>query len=114
MEDRFIDINIYADASRKFLKAHGINRYKTKKIDEMSDRAVITACHAWYEENGLQRGFKAFEKIYCPDWYWYGGLHDAEIIEIIELTLEPDYKEKPYKYNCLEIEFMWASGEYKR
>ncbi len=39
----------------------------------------------------------------CPDWYWVYGLHDAEILQVNELELMPDYKLQPPIRNCLEI-----------
>ena len=46
-----------------------------------------------------------------PDWYWKYGLHDAAILSVSELQLAPDHKEKPLKYNCLEIESARGSRE---
>ncbi len=97
------DNETFAYIAREFLKFHSVNRYRMKKITDMTDKEVVSACHSWYEENGLADEYKKFEKFYCPDWYWYYGLHDAEILEINELQLSPDYKTKTPKYNCLEI-----------
>ena len=49
-----------------------------------------------------------------PDWYWEYGLHDAFIRSVTELQLIPDYKEKNYKYNCLEIELDCRMALYER
>ncbi len=49
-----------------------------------------------------------------PDWYWKYGLHDAFIRSVTELQLIPDYKEKNYKYNCLEIELDCRMALYER
>ncbi len=38
-----------------------------------------------------------------PEWYWFYGLHDAEVLEINQLELPTDYKTEESKYNCLEI-----------
>lgn len=37
------------------------------------------------------------------EWYWNKGLHDAEIIEISEVNLQYDYKQKNPIRNFLEI-----------
>ncbi len=55
-----------------------------------------------------QKMNKAEKKYYdyinsFPEWYWVYSLHDAEILEINQLELPPDYKTKTPKYNCLEI-----------
>ncbi len=97
------DTETLAHIARDFFKLHSVIRYRMKKISDMSDKEIISACHSWCEENGLIDKYKNFEKVYCPDWYWYYGLHDAEISEINELQLLPDYKSKTPKYNCLEI-----------
>lgn len=49
-----------------------------------------------------------------PDWYWKYGLHDAAILSVSELQLAPDHKEKPLKYNCLEIELDCKNALYER
>ncbi len=38
-----------------------------------------------------------------PDWYWDYGLHDAEILEAIELELPRDWRAADPKWNCLEL-----------
>ena len=57
-------------------------------------------------EKGIDAAVKKLEEYYAqfPDWYWKYGLHDAVILSVSELQLAPNYKEKPFKYNCLEIE----------
>lgn len=57
-------------------------------------------------KKGIEAAAKKLEEYYAqfPDWYWKYGLHDAVILSVSELQLAPNYKEKPFKYNCLEIE----------
>ncbi len=38
-----------------------------------------------------------------PDWYWFYGLHDAEILNANELSLQPDWGVTEPKWNCLEL-----------
>jgi len=52
--------------------------------------------------------------IQLPDWYWTHGLHDAVILSASELQLNPDYKEKKPKYNCLEIALDSKNAIYER
>lgn len=46
---------------------------------------------------------KADDSNQFPQWYWEHGLHDAEILSISELELEPDWKSQNRHYNCFEI-----------
>ncbi len=39
----------------------------------------------------------------CPDWYWVHGLHDAAVLDIQTEELLPNYSEKDYRYNRMEI-----------
>lgn len=43
----------YAKVSRKFLNDHKVYRYRMKKVDDMTDEAVVDCCHRYCEENGL-------------------------------------------------------------
>ena len=56
-------------------------------------------------KKGIEAAAKKLEEHYAqfPDWYWKYGLHDAIILSVCELKLEPDWKEKHPKRNCLEI-----------
>ena len=56
-------------------------------------------------KKGIESAAKKCEEYYAqfPDWYWKYGLHDAIILSACELELEPDWKEKHPKRNCLEI-----------
>ncbi len=38
-----------------------------------------------------------------PAWYWSRGLHDAEIMEVSELTLPVDWKAGVRRWNCLSL-----------
>ncbi|MBO5357085.1 MAG: hypothetical protein J6A95_04885 [Clostridia bacterium] len=51
-----------ADLSRDFLKNHKVTRYRMKKISEMNDEQVITACHWYCEENNLTKEWKLFNE----------------------------------------------------
>ncbi len=51
-----------ADLSRNFLKNHKVTRYRMKKISEMNDQDVITACHWYCEENNLVGEWNDFRK----------------------------------------------------
>ena len=65
---------------------------------------------------GLEAAAKELEEYYArfPDWYWKYGLHDAVILSVSELQLVPNYKEKPLKYNCLEIELDCKNALYEQ
>ena len=56
-------------------------------------------------KKGIEAAAKKLEEYYSqfPNWYWKYGLHDAIILSACELELEPDWKEKHPKRNCLEI-----------
>ena len=56
-------------------------------------------------KKGIESAAKKHEEYYAqfPDWYWKYGLHDAIILSACEWELEPDWKEKYPKRNCLEI-----------
>ena len=56
-------------------------------------------------KKGIEVAVKKLEEYYAqfPDWYWKYGLHDAIILSACELELEPDWKERHPKRNCLEI-----------
>lgn len=43
----------YAQISRQFLKEHKIYRYRMKKVNDMTDEAVVNCCHWYCEENDL-------------------------------------------------------------
>lgn len=49
-----------------------------------------------------------------PDWYWKHGLHDAEVLSISEIELNPDYKSPKPKYNCLEFCLDGESALYEQ
>ena len=65
---------------------------------------------------GLEAAAKKLEEYYArfPDWYWKYGLHDAVILSVSELQLVPNYKEKPLKYNCLEMELDCKNALYEQ
>ena len=65
---------------------------------------------------GLEAAAKKLEEYYArfPDWYWKYGLHDAVILSVSELQLVPNYKEKPLKYNCLEMELDCKNAMYEQ
>lgn len=52
---------IYAAIAREYLKYKRVYRYRMKKISDMDDEQAIRACHDWYEENRLEREYRAFE-----------------------------------------------------
>lgn len=54
--------NDIAILSRDFLKKYNIIRYRMKKISEMNDQEVITACHWYCEENNLISEWNDFGK----------------------------------------------------
>lgn len=48
--------SVYApllDSSKKFLQLKKVYRYKLKKISDMTDEEIITACHHFVEDNNL-------------------------------------------------------------
>ena len=67
-------------------------------------------------KKGIEAVAKKLEEYYSqfPDWYWKHGLHDAVILSVSELQLALDYKEKPLKYNCLEIELDCKNALYEQ
>ena len=50
------------ESSKKFLALKNVYRYKLKKISEMSDNEIITACHHFVEDNSLQQEWNDFRK----------------------------------------------------
>ena len=52
--------NEYAEIARAFLKEHRVFRYHLKKIADMDDQEVQSACHFWYTENHLEKEYWAF------------------------------------------------------
>lgn len=67
-------------------------------------------------KKGIEVAANKLEEYYAqfPDWYWKYGLHDAVILSVSELQLTPNYKEKPPKYNCLEIELDCKNALYEQ
>lgn len=63
--------NLLAEISRDFLKQKKVNRYQMKKISDMTDREVVSACHSYCEENRLTDEWFDFrenaesEYLYC-------------------------------------------------
>ena len=54
--------NLLADISRSFFKKHNVYKYRTKKIEDMSDEECITKCHWYCEENNLTDEFNGYRK----------------------------------------------------
>lgn len=54
--------NLLAENSREFFEKHKINRYRMKKVSEMSDEDVITYCHWFCEENKLTDEWDTFRQ----------------------------------------------------
>ena len=50
------------DSSKKFLKLKKVHRFKLKKISDMSDEEIITACHHFVEDNNLKREWNVFRE----------------------------------------------------
>ena len=48
------------DSSKKFLQLKKVYRYKIKKISDMTDEEIITACHHFVEDNNLNDEWNAF------------------------------------------------------
>lgn len=48
------------ESSKKFLESKKVFRYHLKKISEMSDREIISACHFYVEENNLTAEWEDF------------------------------------------------------
>ena len=63
----------------------------------------------------IEAAAKKLEEYYSqfPDWYWKYGLHDAKILSVYELELASDWKEKPQKRNCLEIQLNSKNAMYE-
>lgn len=49
-----------------------------------------------------------------PDWYWKHGLHDAELLSVSKLEFEPDYRMKPCKRNCFEMDLDSKGAIYEQ
>lgn len=77
---------LLAELSRRFLKKHKLTRYRMKKIAEMEEREVISACHWFCEENHLTAEWNVFrEEIestyrYCP--YLEEYVEDGECTDL--------------------------------
>lgn len=57
--------NVYEpllDSSKKFLKLKKVYRWQLKKISEMSDEDIITACHHYVEDNKLKEEWFLFRE----------------------------------------------------
>ena len=50
------------DSSKKFLKLKKVHRFKMKKISDMSDEELITACHHFVEDNNLKQEWYEFRE----------------------------------------------------
>ena len=50
------------DSSKKFLKLKKVHRIKLKKISDMSDEEIITACHHFVEDNNLNQEWYEFRE----------------------------------------------------
>lgn len=50
------------DSSKKFLQLKKVYRYKLKKVSEMSDEEIITACHHFVKDNNLHQEWNDFRK----------------------------------------------------
>jgi hypothetical protein len=50
------------DSSKKFLEFKKVYRFKLKKISDMSDEEIITACHHFVEDNNLKQEWYAFRE----------------------------------------------------
>jgi len=58
--------------SREFLHEKKVYKYRMKKISDMTDNEIISACHFYYEENNLVPEWNEFREKweskfqYCP------------------------------------------------
>ncbi len=54
-------------------------------------------------KNEIYKKAKELAEYYAqfPEWYWKGGLHDAKLLSLKPIEIEPDYEKGTY--NCLEI-----------
>lgn len=53
---------LLAEISRKFMKEQKVIRYRLKKISEMDDGEIISACHFYCEENRLVDEWLAYRE----------------------------------------------------
>ncbi len=52
--------NFATYVAREFLKKSGVNRYRLRKTDEMSDGQIINACQLYCKENNLLHEYSVF------------------------------------------------------
>lgn len=112
--------NLLAVISRDFLKLKKVHKYRTKKVEDMTDSEVISSCHCFCEENRLTDEWYDFrekaesEYRYCSYLKEYideGLCCDLQMITetYIKPSALPDIKidkEKCAKY-CAECRFSW-------
>lgn len=60
-------IKFLAEISREFFRNRKVYKFKMKKVSEMSDKDVITACHHFVEDNRLN-----------DEWYNFREEKEAE------------------------------------
>ena len=63
-------------------------------------------------EKNLQAHRESLEKL--PAWYWKRGLHDAQILEALELGDGIDKKRGKRYRNCLELSLNSSGAIYER
>ena len=110
--------NLLATISRNFFAYKKVNKYRMKKVSDMSDDEVILGCHAYCEENNLISEWNEFrakaesEYFYCSymEEYIDGALcYDFQMIlgdcikpsVLTEIRID---KEKCAKH-CFECEY---------
>lgn len=70
-----------AEISRAFFAECNVYRYRTKKVDEMSDNEVGRYCHWFCEDNNLTEEWRKFVDTYLAEYRYcpcYDEYMDAE------------------------------------
>lgn len=108
--------DFFALISREFLKKHKVYKYRTKKVEEMDDEQVISACHWYYEENNLAEEFHN----YC-NREWNEHMVRKYLGKTIHVTVDrplgshhPEHKNLVYPVNYGYFEGLSApDGEWQ-
>lgn len=113
--------DLLADISRQFLKDNKVYRYRTKKVDDMTDDEVVQNCHFYYERNNLHDEWLAYrekreaEHRYCSYLQEYideGLCTDLQMItgDYIKSTALPEIKIDKEKCTecCEKCIYCWS------
>lgn len=67
---------LLAIISRNFMEFKKVNRYRTKKIADMTDTEIITVCHFYCEETNLVDEWEKFRENAEAEYYYCSYLKE--------------------------------------